>query len=155
MSNGVIVRHYTDNDKDVVHSIQSQAQRELTPLSAVLRYYDIPDDGFLVADVDYNVAGFIIFTTRTTTDEQKEGHILSIATDSNYKRKGIGQALIEKMIEKMKDSDINRIGLEVKISNTAAHNFYYKLGFKKSHIIPRYYRMRGYTEDALSMVLKF
>lgn len=145
----ITVRKFNENDKEYVNSIEKQASKELTSISSILHYYNIPDDGFRVAEIDSVIVGFIIFNTRIAEDGTKEGHILSIATDGKSKKKGVGRILIEDMVEKMKNVGITRIGLEVKTSNTEAHKFYYKLGFEKLHTIPRYYRMRGYSEDAL------
>ncbi len=155
MSNKITVRQYTNNDEDIVHRIEQQARNELTSISTILRYYDISDDGFMVSEVDLVVVGFLIFTMRTTKDGNKQGHILSIATDNKNRKHGIGKILIEEMIKKMKKINVYQIALEVKTNNIGAHNFYYQLGFEKVQVIPSYYRMRGYTEDAMSMVLKY
>ena len=155
MSGQITIRKYEESDQEAINYIESQTKRELTPILSILCYYDIPSDGFLVAEMEGNVVGFIVLTTRTTAAENMEGRILSIATDLAYKRRGIGKALINHTINMMREKGVRRIRLEVKTNNTNAQRFYYKIGFQKSHIIPHYYRMRGFTEDALSLVKYF
>ena len=53
--------------------------------------------------------------------------------------RGIGDKLLNYLIEKYKDSDIKNITLEVKEDNIIAINLYKKYGFKKVSTREKYY----------------
>jgi len=146
------VRRFVQGDMERVKEIEEASMRYLTPLSSLSIHYEIVPEGFLVAEVKNRVVGFIIANIRCTQDGRKEVHILSIAVDPMYRRQGIGAALIRNAIKVFKVSGVSRIGLEVNVKNMDARRFYTRLGFKEAHIIRRYYRMRGYSEDAVAMV---
>lgn len=55
------------------------------------------------------------------------------------RRKGIGNELLNYLIEKYQDNNIKNITLEVKEDNIKAINLYKKYGFKKVSIREKYY----------------
>ena len=55
------------------------------------------------------------------------------------RRKGIGNKLLNYLIEKYQDNNIKNITLEVKEDNIAAINLYKKYGFKKVSTREKYY----------------
>lgn len=55
------------------------------------------------------------------------------------RRKGIGNKLLNYLIEKYQDNSIKNITLEVKEDNIAAINLYKKYGFKKVSTREKYY----------------
>jgi ribosomal-protein-alanine acetyltransferase len=55
------------------------------------------------------------------------------------RRKGIGNKLLNYLIEKCQDNNIKNITLEVKEDNIPAINLYKKYGFKKVSIREKYY----------------
>lgn len=55
------------------------------------------------------------------------------------RRKGIGNELLNYLIEKYQDNNIKNITLEVKEDNIAAINLYKKYGFKKVSTREKYY----------------
>lgn len=79
----------------------------------------------------------------------REAHVMNVAIDPNYRSKGYGSCLIENMIELVRDSEVNRMTLEVRRQNEVAINLYEKYGFETSAIRKGYYRDTG--EDALIM----
>ena len=58
-----------------------------------------------------------------------EAELLNIAVSSDYRRHGIGQMLIDCMINKAKQHKAERILLEVRKSNASARHLYEKNGF--------------------------
>ena len=68
-----------------------------------------------------------------------EGHITNIAVHKDYRRKGIGQAIIEKLVEIAEEKEMIGLTLEVRKSNTPALELYKKNGFKLEGIRPEYY----------------
>ncbi|BAQ14954.1 putative ribosomal-protein-alanine acetyltransferase [Clostridium botulinum] len=78
-----------------------------------------------------------------------ECHITNIAVHPNYRGLGIGNILMNEIIDICKEHNLTGITLEVRESNTAAKNLYYKYGFKDSGIRKGYYADNN--ENALLM----
>lgn len=76
-----------------------------------------------------------------------EGHITNIAVHPEYRRMGIGSALMSRLIEIARAEGVESMTLEVRKSNFAAQKLYQKYGFKASGIRKGYYA----GEDAIIM----
>ncbi len=74
-------------------------------------------------------------------------HLMNVAVDPARRRRGIGQALLEQMIERA-GAD-REFTLEVRTSNSPAIALYERFGFRSAGTRPRYYRDNG--EDAVIM----
>ena len=75
----------------------------------------------------------------------------NIAVAEPYRNSGIGTALLQKLCEKAKERDVEKVFLEVRVSNSAAMQMYLKCGFVGAYARPRYYPD---GEDCLVMVRK-
>ena len=82
-----------------------------------------------------------------------ESHLLNIAIDPAYHRKGLGNKLLKQIILQNKAIGVKVITLEVRVSNLIAINLYEKNGFHKDAIRQNYYSGPE-KEDALLMSLK-
>lgn len=102
----------------------------------------------LVARYDGKVIGYIM--TWIVLDE---AHIINIAVDPEYRRKGIAKTLISRTLDYAKSEKAKRATLEVRVSNISAQNLYEKLGFKKVAIRRRFYPDNH--EDAYLMCMEF
>ncbi|MEM2971779.1 MAG: ribosomal protein S18-alanine N-acetyltransferase [Candidatus Bathyarchaeia archaeon] len=100
---------------------------------------------FIVAEENGEVVGYIMCRIEMGLSNFgfggliKKGHIVSIAVLEPYRRKGIGQALINKAIEGMRLYNAKQCFLEVRVSNTSAIELYKKLGFQITRTIHGYY----------------
>ena len=74
-------------------------------------------------------------------------HLMNVAVDPSQRRRGIGSALLEEMIERAGADE--EYTLEVRPSNAHAITLYERLGFRAAGRRARYYRDNG--EDALIM----
>ena len=88
----------------------------------------------LGAFVDGNLCGYVC--SYYVLDED---NILTIAVGENYRRIGVGQALISALIDECKSREIKNIYLEVRYSNTSAILLYEKMGFVKCGLRKDYY----------------
>jgi [ribosomal protein S18]-alanine N-acetyltransferase len=79
-----------------------------------------------------------------------ELHLLMIATHPEARRRGVGRALVEQLIEAAYDKKIMHIFLEVRRSNAAAIALYRAFGFYLLSTRKGYY---ADGEDALEMAL--
>ena len=80
-----------------------------------------------------------------------EAHITNIAVIPEKRRNGLAYLLIKKVISLAEQQQMDKVSLEVRVSNKQAQNLYLKVGFKKSRIKKGYYA--GDHEDALEMSL--
>jgi [ribosomal protein S18]-alanine N-acetyltransferase len=78
-----------------------------------------------------------------------EGHITTIAVAPMHRGQGIGELLLNHLIDHANELMAERITLEVRISNSVAQQLYLKYGFEPVGKRPRYYTDNG--EDALLM----
>lgn len=72
--------------------------------------------------------------------------VLKVATDPEYRRRGIAQELLAHLSRDARDLGATEMTLEVRITNTGAHAFYERLGLKRIGVRPHYYSDR---EDAV------
>lgn len=82
-----------------------------------------------------------------------EGEITNIAVDGDYRRQGIGEALLEALLQIAKQKRLTIVHLEVRVSNVAAKGLYEKFGFHQIAIRKNYYQQP--IEDAIIMQYKF
>lgn len=78
-----------------------------------------------------------------------EGHITNIAVHPNYRGQGIGNAILNSMINICNEKRVKAMTLEVRVSNIAAQNLYKKYGFIEEGIRHKYYEDN--KEDAIIM----
>jgi [ribosomal protein S18]-alanine N-acetyltransferase len=78
-----------------------------------------------------------------------EGHITNVAVSPVYRRRGFGMTLMNALIIMGRVNGVNRMTLEVRVSNVAAQEMYRKLGFTIATTRKKYYPDNG--EDAYLM----
>ena len=78
-----------------------------------------------------------------------ECHITNVTVSPDTRRKGVGQFLLEGIIEQARRQGAVRATLEVRVSNMAAVRLYEKFGFVSVAMRRKYYPDNG--EDALVM----
>jgi ribosomal-protein-alanine N-acetyltransferase len=81
-----------------------------------------------------------------------ELHILNVATRPDWRRRGIGRALMDAVIGYARENRAKHVLLEVRRSNRPAISLYRAVGFFAMGVRSRYYPD---DEDAVEMVLMF
>lgn len=76
-----------------------------------------------------------------------EMHIMTLATDPKFQRRGFAELLLIQLINKAIQNNIASISLEVRLSNIAAQGLYGKYHFQHQGIRKKYYEDNG--ESAL------
>lgn len=76
-----------------------------------------------------------------------EADMMNIAVSPQYRRRGIGESLINALISQLKNKEVHSLTLEVRASNHAAMALYKKLAFAQVGRRPNYYKSP--KEDAL------
>lgn len=82
---------------------------------------------------------------------EEEAHITTLAVAADYRGRGAGEFLLERLLGAMKDFKVKKATLEVRASNQAAINLYQKFGFVSAGKRKSYYPD---GEDALILWLR-
>jgi len=98
--------------------------------------YETFPDGFLVAEEDGHVVGFVTTVVVALFDVK----ILSIAVDKRCQSKGFAIMLLKALFHVLRAKGILRLLLEVRLSNTRAQRLYLSLGFNLVKVISAYYQ---------------
>jgi len=112
---------------------------------------------FVVAEGNGEVVGYIMCRIELGLSNFgfggviKKGHIVSVAVLPNYRRKGVGRALVTEAMEGMRLYNAKQCFLEVRVTNTQAIDLYNKMGFQVTRTIHGYY---ADGEDAYVMSKK-
>jgi [ribosomal protein S18]-alanine N-acetyltransferase len=94
------------------------------------------------------VAGFAIMEFG---DER--AHLVLLAVRPSHRRLGIGQRLLDWLLESARIAGMASIHLELRAANDAARRFYRAMGFYETVLVPGYYRSgEGRKEGALRML---
>ncbi|MGZ7107779.1 MAG: GNAT family N-acetyltransferase [Methanobacterium sp.] len=80
---------------------------------------------------------------------EDEGHIISLAIDKKYRKKGMASELVKNVINIFTKCNLREIKLEVRKGNKGARKFYQKMGFDEKDILESYYED---GEDAVIMI---
>lgn len=102
---------------------------------------------FVAKEANNNIVGFA--GVQFIIDE---ADITNIVVKKNYRNKGIGSILLEKLISISKKNNMSCITLEVNENNINAIKLYNKYNFKTTGIRKKYYNG---TDNALIMQLEF
>ena len=99
--------------------------------------YNFDIDSFSNAFVIYENNIFLGFIVYSIMYERAE--IIDIIIDSNYRKRGYANKLLEYTIEKIKENNCDNITLEVNENNLSAINLYKKNGFEICAVRKNYY----------------
>lgn len=90
---------------------------------------------WLVALEGELVAGYV--GSQTVLDETD---MMNIAVHPDYRRRGMGESLVNALVEELKDRGSRCLTLEVRSSNAPARSLYEKMGFVQIGLRKNYYR---------------
>ena len=120
------LRKFNQNDlRSVVHINSVCLPENYTDYFFIDLYQRFPET-FIVAEENGEVAGYIMCRVELGLSNFgfsgviKKGHIVSVAVLPQYRRKGVGQALITEAMEGMRLYNAKQCFLEVRITNTPA-----------------------------------
>lgn len=144
---GMVIDDLKESDLPEVVAIEAVSFK--MPWSEVLFYNEIhnPRSVSKVARVNERIAGYVC-----ANQIIDEGHILNLAVHPEFRESGIASALVEYVIDYLKENNCRFIFLEVRVSNEIARKMYGKFDFEVIGIRKNYYVTP--VEDAVIMVLK-
>lgn len=99
-----------------------------------------------VVELDGGIAGYAIMSTGVD-----EAHLLNLCVDPGYHRTGLGDVLLNTMLDYARKQEAVTTFLEVRPSNKAARRFYEKRGFVEVGLRSNYYPAKFGREDAIIM----
>ncbi|HEX7311328.1 MAG TPA: ribosomal protein S18-alanine N-acetyltransferase [Gaiellaceae bacterium] len=144
MKTAVDIRALTIRDLNAIESIERRSYP--TPWSRSMFAGELakPASLCLGAFEDDRLAGYLI-----TSRYVDAWHVMNIAVNPSFRRRGIATALLERLFELTDDGGRRGYTLEVRVSNNGAIKLYERLGFTARG------KRRGYytdnREDALVM----
>lgn len=97
----------------------------------------------LVLDRGGFVVGYAILSVAAG-----EAHILNLCVDPAFRGLGYGERLLDDMIYRAREADVQAMFLEVRPSNANALKLYQKKGFFRIAKRPAYYQSKSGREDA-------
>jgi ribosomal-protein-alanine N-acetyltransferase len=130
-----LIRRFRPSDFERIIAIEKEAFGEYNPILFMAAYETFPD-GFLVAEEDGHVVGFVTNVVVALFDVK----ILSIAVDKRCQSKGFASMLLKALFQVLRAKGILRLLLEVRLSNTRAQRLYLSLGFNLVKVISAYYQ---------------
>jgi ribosomal-protein-alanine N-acetyltransferase len=98
----------------------------------------------MVAEHEEQIVGFMIYELNRNLL-----HVMNFAVRADFRRRGLGSQMLDKLISKLSQQRRTRITLEVRESNLAAQLFFRRSGFKAVSVLRDYYE--DTTESAYVM----
>lgn len=136
------VKAYRPSDYSSVLKLEGQCFEQHSALQYMELYLSSPKHFFVACDNGI-VVGYV-----SGRAEGNVGRLISVGVDPEYRRMGIGAALVKRFIESI-PSSLTWLALEVRAGNVAAQRLYVKFGFRICQRLPKYY-LNG--EDGLLML---
>jgi ribosomal-protein-alanine N-acetyltransferase len=99
-----------------------------------------------VCEIDGKVVGFIIYHT-----DRDAYNIVNLAVHPDYRKRGVGRALVDDMLEKVHPLRRHEARLTVSEQNLDAQLFFREIGFKATKVLRAFY---GPDHDGYLMVYK-
>ncbi|RLE84918.1 MAG: ribosomal-protein-alanine N-acetyltransferase [Thermoprotei archaeon] len=139
------IREFRPDDLDEVIRINKSNLPENYPSYFFKLHHERYPKAFLVAMIKDKIVGYVMCRVEegilyTAEKSGRQGHIVSLAVDKPFRRRGIGKALMKKAMKALyNDYKVDEYYLEVRVSNGSAISLYEKLGYKKVKVIKGYY----------------
>lgn len=102
----------------------------------------------MVAESDDKIVGFMIYELH-----KNRLHILNFAVHPEFRRRGMGQAMLGKLLGKLSQERRNRIMLEIRETNLDAQLFFKNIGFRAISVLRDFYD--DAAEDAYLMQYRY
>jgi [ribosomal protein S18]-alanine N-acetyltransferase len=135
------IRLFQTGDLEAVSRIEEACFDDPYPQYFFAQLAEANPETFLVALFEEEIVGYAIIDGWADHD-----HLISIAVHPEHRRKGVAQALLDRLESRL--SGKRPVRLEVRRNNTPAVQFYTKNGYRYVGVEERYYRD---GEDALIM----
>lgn len=143
----VLFRPMTRDDLEEVMAIERAAYRFPWSSGFFLQELQVACARSILAEVDGKVCAYVLFWLLPGSIDV---HNLAVAME--YRRGGIARLLMRQVVATARRQSMDRVTLEVRLSNEPAKKLYESLGFIPTGLRKGYYSDDG--EDALTMSLE-
>ena len=135
----VTIEDLSIRDLDRLHEIEKQCFKDeaFTKEQIVQLLKEYNSIG-LVARADGRIVGFVLGMIHVDR-KAMHGHILTIDISPTYRRRRVGQRLLQEMENIFKQKGVKTSHLEVREDNAAAISLYIALGYKEIGKLENYY----------------
>lgn len=144
----IVVRELQDDDIEELARIEAESFSMPWSAEAFRDLLSHSYCTYLVALTDGQVAGCCGYT-----EVCGEANIDNVVVDPARRNCGVGQALLQELIQRGRMAGVQAFTLEVRVSNHAAIHIYEKFGFESAGIRPNFYEKP--VENAFIMWLRF
>lgn len=137
----MLVREANSKDIAAICSISSNDLGYSCDEKLVLQQFaglDSNREAVFVAEIDGEVAGYVHAEIYSLLYFEPMVNILGLAVASDYRRKGVGKALMTRVEEWAKEKGIREIRLNSGGSRKEAHEFYRAIGFDDEKVQIRF-----------------
>ena len=138
----MIIRKMNLEDVSTIAELEKVCFSDPWSENSIASEVENPLSYWLVAEVDGIIAGYV--GSQTVLDA---ADMMNLAVSPDYRRQGIGQALVNALVEHLQQNKVIALLLEVRVSNAPAIALYESLGFAQVGRRPKYYH--NPREDAL------
>lgn len=145
-SEGVLFRPMTTADMDELMVIERTSYRFPWSTGFFLQELQVACARSIVAETEGRIIGYVLYWLLPGGVD-----IHNIAVHVDYRRRGLGRVLLEKVVAEARRQSASQVTLEVRKSNLVAQKLYESMGFVTTGIRKGYYSDDG--EDALAMTL--
>ena len=129
------IEKYTLDDLHAIAEIEKECfERPWSYESFCMEYADKNKFYFVAKDTENKVVGYCGYAHILD-----EGHVMNVAVTATHRGKGVGRALIKRMLDSAKSNGIEAITLEVDDANKPAIALYESVGFEFKGLRPHYY----------------
>ena len=144
----IMIREACEEDLSSITELEAVCFMGEDPWSYDAFYNEIIENRgstlYLVAETSGKIVGYM-----GLWKVLDEGHITNVAVSPEFRRRHIGEALINEMIRRTGEEGAVSWTLEVRVDNDPAIKLYEKMGFRGEGIRKKYYAYDG--TDALIM----
>ena len=128
------IKRISENDIETVAALESEIFSDSWSAKSIKETYENQNACILGAYKEGALAGYVIFYYVLD-----EGEIARIAVSPQYRRQGVAEEIFAGLLDFCKENSIERILLDVRISNEPAIAFYRKSGFADDGIRKNFY----------------
>ena len=139
------IRNMKPEDVPQVAEMESRTFSQPWSAKGFLDSLQLPNTIFLAACEGEKIVGYAGMYLSV-----EEGEIVNVAVAQNARRRGIGDALLNEMAKCAAKKGVQRIVLEVRVSNEPAIHLYEKHGYVRCGVRKGFYELP--KEDAYIMI---
>jgi len=147
LENDIRLDFMKSGDVPAVHALEEECFTSPWDIDSYYRELRNSNAFYVVARRREGIIGF--GGMWTVSDE---AHIVTLAVQQDFRRQGLGRRLLDSLIKEARRRRVERVTLEVRVSNEAAQRLYASFGFRAVAFRREYYPDNG--EDAAVMALE-